>query len=108
MKRFVVFCLALLTGCSLVGCGDTVEVNVDKYEELSSPKLASFIEISDDLSYDEATRIVYIENYTGYGWALTAYYAPNGLPYRYNVETNTLEQIEWSISDGYHQNDSCS
>lgn len=104
MKRFIAFCLVLLIGCSLVGCGGTVQVNVNNSEELSSNELTHFLKISNILSYDEATRIVYIMS----TYNITPYYAPNGLPYRYNPETNTLEQIEWSVSDGYHQNDSYS
>lgn len=57
---------------------------------------AGFIEICDEpitLVYDSMTRIVYIHNYNGYGGAYTSYIAPNGLPYRYNPETNTFEEI---------------
>ena len=104
MKRFVGFCLVLLIGCSLVGCGTTIEVNVDNSEELSSSELVHFIKINNTLTYDEATRIVYMVSI----YNITPYYAPNGLPYRYNPETNTLEEIEWSVGDDYHQNGSCS
>ena len=89
MKRFIAFCLALLIGCSLVGCGGTVAVNVDNPEELASNELVNFLKINNVLSYDEATRIVYMMTV----YNITPYYAPNGLPYRYNPETNTLEEI---------------
>ena len=54
-----------------------------------------FIDIGNDLVYDSATRIVYIEEHTYYNYnTYCPYYAPNGLPYKYNAETNTLEEIE--------------
>ena len=53
--------------------------------------------IGDGLYYDSTTRIVYWWN----GWFLnntattpSPYYAPNGLPYKYNPETNVFEQID--------------
>lgn len=93
--------LALLIGCALavtcVGCGSEqpIQVNVSNSENLSSNQFGEFISIGNDLVYDSATRVVYIENFTYAGCEVyTSYYAPNGLPYRYNPETNTFEQIE--------------
>ena len=46
-----------------------------------------------DLYYDTNTKIVYIlfnEWANGY---MSPYYAPNGRPYVYNVETNSIEEI---------------
>ena len=37
--------------------------------------------------------IVYIDGF----YTFTPYYAPNGLPYRYNPETDNLEEIDYSI-----------
>ena len=50
-----------------------------------------------DLYYDTNTKIVYIlfnecAGYFGYGY-MSPYYAPNGMPYVYNVQTNSLEEI---------------
>ena len=50
-----------------------------------------------DLYYDTNTKIVYIlcnecAGYSGYGY-MSPYYAPNGMPYVYNVQTNSLEEI---------------
>nr|DAG74346.1 MAG TPA: putative peptidyl-prolyl cis-trans isomerase [Caudoviricetes sp.] len=50
-----------------------------------------------DLYYDANTKIVYIlfnecAGYSGYGY-MSPYYAPNGMPYVYNVQTNSLEEI---------------
>lgn len=57
------------------------------------------IEIGNYLYYDSTTRIVYWWNGiigTAGDSAISPspYYAPNGLPYLYNPETNTFEEIE--------------
>lgn len=49
------------------------------------------------LWYDTVTQIVYLWNGNIGNYSATIpspYYAPNGLPYKYNPETNTLEEIE--------------
>ena len=47
--------------------------------------------------YDSTTKIVYFWNGSiGYGRASTTpspYFAPNGLPYKYEPETNTFVEI---------------
>ena len=50
-----------------------------------------------DLYYDTNTKIVYIlfnecAGFSGYGY-MSPYYALNGMPYVYNVQTNSLEEI---------------
>lgn len=50
-----------------------------------------------DLYYDTNTKIVYIlfnegAGNAGYGY-MSPYYAPNGMPYVYNVQTNSLKEI---------------
>lgn len=64
----------------------------------------SMIQISNSLWYDSTTKIVYLWN--GKMWASdkmeyipAPYYAPNGLPYRYNPETDTLEEISEVFED---------
>ena len=95
MKRKL---LAMVFSCfvamSLVGCtSEPVHVNVSNSESISSNQFGEFVKIGHDLYYDSATRIVYIYNGNTYGSSYTPYYAPNGLPYRYNPETNTFEEI---------------
>ena len=93
-KSFAIvsICVVLLF---LVGCtSEPIHVNVSNSEELYSDNIGTFIKINKDLSYDPATRIVYIYNENGYGSSYTPYYAPNGLPYKYNPETNTFEEID--------------
>lgn len=95
--------LVVLFGCFLtfymISYRTTLNVNVENSNELHSNTLGtqSFVSIGDDLFYDEATRIVYIKNITyGFGsYVYTAYYAPNGFPYKYNPETNILEEINF-------------
>lgn len=95
-KKLMICLIGCILTFSLIGCSSEppVQVNVSNSENLSSNQLAQFIEIGKDLVYDSATRIVYFETYTyGGNWVLCPYYAPNGLPYRYNIGTNTLEEI---------------
>lgn len=100
-KKILVGLIGCMLIFSLVGCGkSTINVNVENSSELSGTTLGvdSLIEIGDRLWYDSTTKIVYWWN--GYMSAAncattpTAYYAPNGLPYRYNPETNTFEEIK--------------
>jgi hypothetical protein len=54
-----------------------------------------FVEIpSTDLVYDINTKIVYLAEITyGSNYVHSAFFASNGLPYKYNVELNELEEI---------------
>lgn len=98
-KRLLVGLIGCMLAFSLVGCGETttISVNVENSEELSSPTLGkdNLISIGNNLYYDSATRIVYLKNNTyDVRCVFTAYYAPNGLPYKYNPETSTFEEIK--------------
>jgi hypothetical protein len=102
MKKILAIILSCLIILSLVGCGGaptTVSVNVENKDSLSNGTFgkAAMVEIGDSLWYDTSTRIVYWWNGSLAGWRAdttpTPYYAPNGLPYRYNPETNTFEEI---------------
>ena len=100
MKKKLLICLIILTFL-LVGCSgpQPININVENSSELNNAVIGkeSLIEIGDKVWYDSTTRIVYWWNgYIGINnnaTVPTAYYAPNGLPYRYNPETNTLEKI---------------
>ena len=83
---FLVFCLA--------GCGGTF-AGSKGYTERTNGRLQPTM--MQDLYYDTNTKIVYIlfnegAGNAGYGY-MSPYYAPNGMPYVYNVETNSLEEI---------------
>lgn len=51
-----------------------------------------FIKIEKKLCYDPKTNIVWME-YMGYEYTYTPYIAPNGLPYKYDPQTNTFYMI---------------
>ena len=101
-KRLLVGLIGCVLAFSLVGCGEktTINVNVENSSELSGTTLGvdSLIEIGNRLYYDSTTRIVYWwngrMNMNYMDTTPTPYYAPNGLPYRYNPTTNTFEEIE--------------
>ena len=83
---FLVFCLA---GCRATCTGSK------NYTTRTNGRLQPTM--MQDLYYDTNTKIVYIlfneyAGNSGYGY-MSPYYAPNGMPYVYNVETNSLEEI---------------
>ena len=91
-KKFIVLFLVAIITVSLVGC--TYEGSKDYTNRTSNRLIQTTMS---DLYYDANTKIVYImfnecAGYSGYGY-MSAYYAPNGLPYIYNVQTNELEEI---------------
>ena len=102
-KRLFAILAACFLTFSLVGCGETttLNVNVENSGELSGTTLGidSLIDIGNELWYDSTTRIVYWWNgkLTHYrsDTIPTAYYVPNGLPYRYDPKTNTFEEIHF-------------
>ena len=107
MKRnLLILITALLLSCSLIGCEEqtTVVVNVEDKETIHNAVFGidALIEIGNGLWYDSTTRIVYFWNgcLDGASWSNTPseYYAPNGLPYKYNPETNTFEEIEKEVN----------
>lgn len=103
MKRLLLLLVAFILIAALAGCGGsstTIVVNTDSNQSLSGSAFGrdALIKIGDGLWYDSTTRIVYWWNGTlghvNYDTTPTPYYAPNGLPYRYNPETNTFEEIK--------------
>ena len=104
MKRFLAIILAFVVALSLLACApvdNSVHVNVEGNGELSNSKFGetALMKIGDGLWYDSTTGIVYWWNgsldprfYSS--TTPSPYYAPNGLPYRYNPKTNTFEEIE--------------
>ena len=95
MKKIISVISACLLAMQLSGCGavEPVRVNISNSQSISSDTLGAFVEIGGLLVYDPATRIVYRLNDHAYGVTYVPYYAPNGLPYKYNPETNTFEEI---------------
>lgn len=96
-KKLIATILICALALPLLGCGavEPVQVNVSNSKSISSNQFGTFVAIGNNLVYDPATRIVYRKNYTSNGYYVyIPYYAPNGLPYRYDPETNTLEEID--------------
>ena len=92
----------LLSGCSSSE-PELVPVNVNATDQTNTTRQVlgkeALIELGSGLWYDSVTGIIYwwngiISTYSYSATVPTPYYAPNGLPYRYNPETNTFEEIE--------------
>jgi hypothetical protein len=104
MKKFLVIILSIVIVLSLVACGsvdNSVYVNVENGDELANTAFGKSVmmEIGDGLWYDSTTRIVYwwnghLEYMYKSSTTPSPYYAPNGLPYRYNPESNMFEEID--------------
>lgn len=104
MKKLLSIILCLVFVFSLVGCAaeeKVVAVNVENSGSLAGQVFGrdALIEIGSFLWYDSTTRIVYWWNgaigpMSHFATVPSPYYAPNGLPYLYNPETNTFEEIE--------------
>ena len=96
MKKFLLGVLATLVIVSLVGCTE-VPGTVDTKTKIEHGE-DNMIELGNDLWYDSVTGIVYWWNgnlsRSESATAPTPYYAPNGLPYRYNPEKQTFEEID--------------
>lgn len=107
MKKNLAVLIVLVLILSLSACTESkpVVVNMENSDELSNTVIGtgSLIEIGGGLWYDSTTRIVYWWNgiLTQFrsDTVPTAYYAPNGFPYRYNPETNTFEIIDCGCQD---------
>lgn len=106
MKRVIAtIFICLIAVLSFAGCDNSntgnsvINVNIEKDNTISGNTFgkSSLIIIGGGLWYDSTTRIVYWWNgMLDTNWTTTPspYYAPNGLPYRYNPETNTFEEIK--------------
>lgn len=99
MKKIFTCILTVILCFGLYGCKSTpIEVSD------SNQSYIGFSIISDEkcLYYCEETKIVYIifgecGGYDGYGY-MSPYYAPNGLPYLYDVNKHTLVEIDKELS----------
>lgn len=89
-----IFSILLLTGCGEKTVLSVNDGNKKVFSEKNIGKEA-MIEIGSGLYYDSNTKIVYWwngildQNYKS--TTPTPYLAPNGLPYRFNEETNKLD-----------------
>ena len=98
---------------SLTGCGETtttLNVNVENSEDLNSTELGAqaLTEIGNDLWFDSATGIVYMAHGTNSAYeskTFCPYYAPNGLPYKYDPDSKTFEEIKSDEESDDESND---
>ena len=89
-NKIIALILTVVLVLCLSGCSGTDAGSKD-YTKRTGGRLQPTM--MQDLYYDTNTKIVYIlfnEWAAGY---MSPYYAPNGMPYVYNVETNSLEEI---------------
>lgn len=91
MKKLLYVILCLVIVFSLIGCGAEV---VDESLPGNDRGKTSLIDLGGGLCYDPTTKIVYWWSHTAHTETPSPYYAPNGLPYLYNPETNNFEEIE--------------
>lgn len=93
-KKLTAFVLALCLVLVLAGCKQSAPYGEDAYEIITSLNHTKYR----NMYYDSSTKIVYIVITQtawsrGYGY-MSPYYAPNGLPYLYDVESGELVEIE--------------
>lgn len=88
-KKFMTAIAAALLLVSLTGCYGGGSVFAEPAKGTLQP-----VPNRDCLYYDLTTKNVYVmyrefNGNQGYGY-MSAYYAPNGLPYLYDISTNSL------------------
>ncbi len=98
MKKKFIF--MVLFAVLLLGLSSCVSEGAKNYE--SHAGLVA-ISGSDNLYYDTQTKVVYIvfnecTGYAGYGY-MSAYYAPNGLPYLYDTFNCELVEISYTQNE---------
>lgn len=103
MKKKILCIILTALALTATGCANantTINVSSDKESGTKQVGIGQLRSIDDSyLYYDTNTNIVYfwnghIENKFYDSTAPSPYYAPNGLPYKYNPTTNTLEEIQ--------------
>lgn len=99
-KKVAILLVSLGILFAISGCSEYVSADTESKENVEESEsqaigLDAFKKIEDQLYYDINTKIVYFFNgpYAARHYLPTPYYASNGLPYKYNPETNTLEEI---------------
>lgn len=98
MKKIVMLMVCVFTICWLTGC-DTEDISHHETlnVSLSNNQNICLQMIKDTIYYDTRTGIVYFWNGYNYYHAASMpspYYAPNGLPYKWDPIAEKLEEIE--------------
>lgn len=105
-KKIIPALIGCMISLSLTGCKKEVlnviednlqTVRIENVGELYTTQVGSddFVHIIEDLYYDPNTMIVWLKRKQAYSTVCTPYIASNGLPYKYNPDTNTLVEIHW-------------
>lgn len=103
MKKKLLITLLITTTLIFTGCSEwSTEVNINSEDESGTKQvgLRQFKKINNSfLYYDINTNIVYLWNgnigyFSQAATTPSPYYAPNGLPYKYNSAINALEEIQ--------------
>lgn len=97
MKKIVMLIVCVFMTCLVTGCDTGTSYHETFDVSLSNNQNICLQRIKDTIYYDLRTDIVYFWNGYNYYNASTMpspYYAPNGLPYKWNPVTEKLEEIE--------------
>lgn len=96
MKKKILCIILTALALTATGCANantTINVSSDKESGTKQVGIGQLRNINDSyLYYDANTNIVYY--WYGSQGSPSPCYAPNGLPYKYNPTTNTLEEIQ--------------
>lgn len=110
MKKIIAMVMAIAICLSLVGCMSLEErdTEVKDHTRINFERATEFVAVPqhDDLYYSQDTRVVYIivQAKAGGGYSATSagfmspYYAPNGLPYLYDIDRQKLVEIKTNIT----------
>lgn len=90
-KKLTAFVLALCLVLVLAGCFPNPTNAKITY---SAGSKSLWTTQYNNILYDNDTHIAYVTYFNGNKTYLLPYYAPNGLPYLYDVESGELVEIE--------------
>lgn len=104
MNKFIIFltiftCILLGLAMFVFGLAGRIESATEPEKESIPIGASAMVELGDGLWYNSETGIVYwwngvINSMSERSTTPTPYYAPNGLLYKYNPNTKSLEEIE--------------
>lgn len=99
MKKIVmlIVCVFMICCLTVIGCDTDASYHETLNVSLSNNQNICLQRIKDTIYYDTRTGIIYFWN--GYNYSNAAsvpspYYAPNGLPYKWDPIAEKLEEIE--------------
>ena len=102
-KLLIILDLLIVLFCNGCSCSYDGSDTAQKDLKINADFVHIENNVSENLYYHKTTKIVYwvggsyMVNTMGHDYTtsyMTAFYAPNGLPYKYDVATNSLYEIE--------------